>query len=171
VLRRMNEPRLYNVLFLCTGNSARSVLAESYLNANAGQRFRAHSAGSHPKGAVHPLTLDTLRLAHLPTTGLRSKSWGEFARDGAPRMDFVITVCDAAAGEVCPVWPGQPMTAHWSFADPAAFQGREVEQRAFFLEVFRQIRNRLDLFRSLRIARLGRLALKQELDDIGRAPN
>ena len=164
----MSEQRLYNVLFLCTGNSARSVLAESYLNAVAGDRFRGHSAGSHPKGAVHPFTLDTLRLAHLPIAGLRSKSWDEFAGEDAPKMDFVITVCDSAAGEVCPVWPGQPMTAHWSFPDPAAFEGREVEQRAFFLEVFRQIRNRLDLFRNLRIARLGRLALKQELDDIGR---
>ena len=164
----MNGHPLYHVLFLCTGNSARSILAEGYLNATAGDRFRAHSAGSHPKGAVHPLTLDTLRIAHLPTEGLRSKGWDEFARGDAPRMDFVITVCDAAAGEVCPVWPGQPMTAHWSFPDPAAFEGREVEQRAFFLEVFRQIRNRLDSFRNLPIARLGRLALKQELDDIGR---
>jgi len=170
VLRGMSEERLYNVLFLCTGNSARSVLAESYLNANARDRFRAHSAGSHPKGAIHPLTLDTLRIAHLPTAGLRSKSWDEFARDDAPKMDFVITVCDAAAGEVCPVWPGQPITAHWSFPDPAGFEGREVEQRAFFLEVFRQIRNRLDSFRNLPIARLSRLALKHELDDIGRIP-
>jgi len=166
----MSEPRLYNVLFLCTGNSARSVLAESYLDASAGDRFLSHSAGSHPKGAVHPLTLDTLRIARLPTAGLRSKSWDEFARGDAPKMDFVITVCDSAAGEMCPVWPGRPMTAHWGFADPAAFEGREVEQRAFFLEVFRQIRNRLDLFRNLPIARLGRLALKQELDDIGRTP-
>lgn len=166
----MNEERLYNVLFLCTGNSARSILAESYLNANVENRFRAHSAGSHPKGTVHPLTLDTLRIARLPTAGLRSKSWDDFARGDAPKMDFVITVCDSASGEMCPVWPGQPMTAHWSFADPAAFEGREVEQRAFFLEVFRQIRNRLDLFRNLPIARLSRLALKQELDDIGRTP-
>ena len=166
----MSEARRYNVLFLCTGNSARSVLAESYLNANAGDRFLSHSAGSHPKGAVHPLTLDTLRIARLPTAGLRSKSWDEFAGGDAPKMDFVITVCDSAAGEMCPVWPGQPMTAHWSFADPAAFEGREVEQRALFLEVFRQIRNRLDLFRNLPIARLSRLALKQELDDIGRTP-
>ena len=164
----MSEPRVYNVLFLCTGNSARSVLAESYLNAMAENRFRAYSAGSHPRGAIHPFTLDTLRIAHLPTAGLRSKNWDEFAQPAAPKMDFVITVCDAAAGETCPVWPGQPMTAHWSFPDPAAFEGREVEQRAFFLEVFRQIRNRLDLFRNLRIAQLGRLALKQELDDIGR---
>jgi arsenate reductase len=166
----MNENRLYNVLFLCTGNSARSILAESYLNTVAGDRFGSYSAGSHPRSAVHPLTLDTLRIAHLATAGLRSKSWDEFAREGAPKMDFVITVCDAAAGEVCPVWPGQPINAHWSFPDPAAFEGREVEQRAFFLEVFRQIRNRLDLFRNLPVERLDRLALKQELDGIGRAP-
>jgi arsenate reductase len=170
MLRGMSAERLYHVLFLCTGNSARSVLAEAYLNAVAGDRFRAFSAGSHPKGAIHPITLDTLKLAHLSTAGLFSKSWDEFASAGAPKMDFVITVCDSAAGEVCPVWPGQPLTAHWSFPDPAAFEGREVEQRAFFLEVFRQIRNRLDIFRSLPITRLGRLALKHELDEIGRKP-
>ncbi len=158
----------YNVLFLCTGNSARSVLAEAYLNTASGDRFQAFSAGSHPKGAIHPMTLDTLKLAHLPAGGLRSKSWDEFARPDAPKMDFVITVCDSAAGEVCPVWPGQPITAHWSFPDPAAFQGREVEQRAFFLEVFRQIRNRIDIFRNLPIPRLSRLALKTEMDNIGR---
>ena len=160
--------RLHNVLFLCTGNSARSVLAESYLNSSARDCFLAFSAGSHPEGAIHPITLDTLRLAHLPTEGLRSKNWDEFASPDAPKMDFVITVCDSAAGEVCPIWPGQPITAHWSFPDPAAFQGREVEQRAFFLDVFRQIRNRLDIFRNLPLARLGRLALKHELDEIGR---
>jgi arsenate reductase len=169
VLRGMSE-RLHNVLFLCTGNSARSVLAESYLNHAASGRFHAFSAGSHPKGAIHLITLDTLRLAHLPTEGLRSKSWDEFAAPDAPKMDFVITVCDSAAGEVCPIWPGQPITAHWSFPDPAAFQGREVEQRAFFLDVFRQIRNRIDIFRNLPLARLGRLALKHELDEIGRKP-
>ena len=166
----MNQERRYNVLFLCTGNSARSVMCEAYLNQVAGDRFAAYSAGSHPKGAVHPMTLDTLRIARLPAEGLRSKSWDEFARVDAPKMDFVITVCDSAAGEVCPAWPGQPITAHWSFPDPAAFEGREVEQRAFFIEVFRQIRNRLDIFRNLPIARLGRLALKHELDDIGRKP-
>jgi len=164
----MSGERLYNVLFLCTGNSARSVMCEAYLNASAGDRFHAYSAGSHPKGAIHPLTLDTLRLAHLPAAGLRSKSWDEFAREGAPQMDFVVTVCDSAAGEICPAWPGQPITAHWSFADPAAFNDPELEQRAFFLEIFRQIRNRIDLFRNLPIQRLGRLSLKHELDDIGR---
>jgi len=164
----MSDERRYNVLFLCTGNSARSVLAEAYLNSAAETRFHAFSAGSHPKGAIHPITLDTLRIAHLPTGDLRSKSWDEFAQPNAPKMDFVITVCDSAAGEICPIWPGQPITAHWSFPDPAAFQGREVEQRAYFLEVFRQIRNRLDIFRNLPVSRLGRLALKHELDEIGR---
>jgi arsenate reductase len=166
----MSEDRSYNVMFLCTGNSARSVLAEAYLSNSAGNRFRVFSAGSHPKGAIHPLTLDTLRIAHVPIEGLRSKSWDEFAKPDAPKMDFVITVCDSAAGEVCPIWPGQPITAHWSFPDPAAFQGREVEQRAYFLEIFRQIRTRLDIFRNLPLARLDRMALKHELDDIGRNP-
>ena len=158
-----------NILFLCTGNSARSILCEAYLNAVAGERFRAYSAGSHPKGAVHPLTLETLRLAKLPKEGFRSKSWDEFTREGAPGLDFVITVCDSAAGEVCPIWPGQPITAHWGFPDPATFEGRDVEARAFFLDVFRQIRIRLDIFRSLPMARLDRLALQHELDAIGRS--
>lgn len=159
-----------NILFLCTGNSARSILCEAYLNAVAGERFCAYSAGSHPKGTVHPLTLETLRFAKLPAEGLRSKGWDEFARADAPKLDFVITVCDQAAGEVCPVWPGQPITAHWSFPDPAAFVGREVEARAFFLDVFRQIRTRLDIFRNVPVAKLDRLALKRELDAIGRSP-
>ena len=166
----MSVERRYNVLFLCTGNSARSILAEAYLNNSAGHQFRAFSAGSHPKGAIHPITLDTLRIAHLPIADLRSKSWDEFAKPDAPKMDFVITVCDSAAGEVCPVWPGQPITAHWSFPDPAAFAGPEVEQSAFFLDVFRQIRTRLDIFCNLPLPRLGRLVLKHELDAIGRAP-
>jgi arsenate reductase len=170
VLRGMSEERRYNVLFLCTGNSARSILAEAYLNNCAGNRFRAFSAGSHPKGAIHPITLDTLGIAHLPIAGLRSKSWDEFAEPDAPKMDFLITLCDSAAGEVCPVWPGQPITAHWSFPDPAALQGREVEQRAFFLDIFRQICTRLDIFRNLPLPRLGRLVLKHELDAIGRTP-
>jgi len=159
----------YNVLFLCTGNSARSILAEAYLNSVAGGRFHAYSAGSHPKGAVHPLTLETLRNVDIETGDLRSKGWDEFARPGAPGMNFVITVCDSAAGEVCPVWPGQPLTAHWSFADPAAFQGSEKEVRAFFREVFRQIRTRVDLLRNLPLAKLDRMATKRELDGIGRS--
>jgi arsenate reductase len=165
----MSDPR-YNVLFLCTGNSARSVLAEAYLNQKASDRFRAYSAGSHPKGEVHPLTLDTLAKAGLSRDGFRSKSWDEFAAEGAPRMDFVITVCDSAAGEVCPVWPGQPITAHWSFSDPAAATGPEEERRKVFLDVFRQIRTRLDIFRNLPLAKLDHLALKRELDAIGKTP-
>jgi arsenate reductase len=158
---------MYNVLFLCTGNSARSILAETYLNSVSGRQFRAYSAGSHPKGAVHPLTMETLKSAGLQTVDPRSKSWDEFARADAPKMDFVITVCDSAAGEVCPVWPGQPITAHWSFADPAVFEGGEEEKRAFFREIFRQIRTRVDLLRNLPLAKLDRLSTKQELDGIG----
>lgn len=159
----------YNVLFLCTGNSARSILAEAYLNSVATDRFHAYSAGSHPKGAVHPLTLETLRNVDIETGDLRSKSWDEFARSNAPSMNFVITVCDSAAGEVCPVWPGQPLTAHWSFPDPAAFQGRDKEARALFREVFRQIRTRVDLLRNLPLAKLDRMATQRELDGIGRS--
>jgi len=160
---------VHNVLFLCTGNSARSILAEAYLNAHGTGRFRAFSAGSHPKGVLHKLTVETLRHSGLRTDDLRSKSWDEFARAGAPKMDFVITVCDSAAGEVCPVWPGQPIIAHWSFSDPAAFQGSQNEARALFREVFRQIRARLDIFCNLPLARLDRLAIKHELDGIGRS--
>ena len=159
---------MHNVLFLCTGNSARSILAEAYLNASGRGSFRAFSGGSHPKGAVHPLTIETLQHAGLKTDDFRSKSWEEFAGPDAPKMNFVITVCDSAAGEVCPVWPGQPITAHWSFVDPAAFKGGDDEARALFRDVFRQIRNRIDLFRSLPLAKLDRLAIKQELDGIGR---
>jgi arsenate reductase len=159
----------YNVLFLCTGNSARSILAEAYLNSVSAGRFRTFSAGSHPKGQVHPLTLETLRRADLSTESLRSKSWDEFVQAGAPEMDFVITVCDSAAGEVCPVWPGQPITAHWSFPDPAAFEGSNEAKRTFFREVFRQIRSRVDLLRNLPLAKLNRLAVKRELDGIGRS--
>jgi arsenate reductase len=162
---------MFNVLFLCTGNSARSVLSEVYLNGSGKDRFLAFSAGSHPKGEVHPLTLETLRHSGLDTNGLRSKSWDEFAQADAPKMNFVITVCDSAAGEVCPVWPGQPITAHWGFPDPAAFQGTEEQARAYFRDVFRQIRNRIDLFRNLPLARLDRLAIKRELDVIGQNPN
>jgi arsenate reductase len=160
---------VYNVLFLCTGNSARSILAEAYLGAVGGDRFRAYSAGSHPKDKVHPLTTETLTHAGLRTANLRSKSWDEFARADAPKMDFVITVCDSAAGEVCPIWPGQPITAHWSFPDPAAFQGSETEAREVFRDVFRQIRTRVDLLRNLPLSKLERLAIKQELDGIGRS--
>jgi arsenate reductase len=163
-----NERAHYNVLFLCTGNSARSVVCEAYLRARGKGRFRAFSAGSQPKGAVHPLTLETLRVAGLPADGYRSKSWDEFARADAPAMDFVITVCDSAAGETCPAWPGQPVTAHWSFPDPAAATGNDAEKRHVFSEVLRQIRNRIDLFLALPLARLDHLAIKREVDAIGR---
>jgi arsenate reductase len=156
------------VLFLCTGNSARSIMAEALLNFYGMGRFRAHSAGSHPAGAVNPLTLDTLRIAKINTEGLRSKSWDEFSKPGAPKLDFVFTVCDNAAGEVCPVWPGQPMTAHWGFPDPAAFEGSDTERRAFFQDIFRQIRTRIELFISLPIASLDRLSLQRKLDEMGR---
>ena len=159
---------MHNVLFLCTDNSARSVLSEVYLRETERGRFQTYSAGSHPKGSVHPLTLETLRHAGLPTLDLRSKSWDEFARADAPKMDFVITVCDSAAGEVCPVWPGQPITAHWSFPDPAAFEGSDEDARDVFREVFRQIRTRVELLRNLPLAKLERLAIKRELDGIGR---
>jgi arsenate reductase (thioredoxin) len=161
--------RVHNVLFLCTGNSARSILCEAYLNAHGSGHFHAYSAGSFPKGAVHPMTLETLQHAGLKNEGHRSKSWDEFARPGAPRMDIVITVCDNAAGEVCPAWPGQPVTAHWSFADPVAFDGSDAEKRHQFREIFRQIRNRIDLLVQLPLARLDRLAVKDELDSIGRS--
>jgi arsenate reductase len=165
----VSEQPSCNVLFLCTGNSARSTLAEAYLNSAPGGVFRAFSAGSHPKGQVHPLTLETLRRADISTEGLRSKGWDEFAQAGAPKMDFVITVCDSAAGEVCPIWPGQPVTAHWSFPDPAAVEGTDEEKRAFFREVFRQIRTRVDLLRTLKLAKLDNLAVTRELDGIGRS--
>ncbi|MEX2250428.1 MAG: arsenate reductase ArsC [Parvibaculum sp.] len=158
----------YNVLFLCTGNSARSIMAEAYLNSLPGRPFKAYSAGSHPGGTVNPFALDVLKAAKLCTEGLRSKSWDEFAVAGAPKMDFVFTVCDNAAGEVCPIWPGQPMTAHWPFADPAAFEGSDAEKHAFFLDVFRQIRTRIDIFTNLPLRSLDRLALKKKLADLGR---
>jgi arsenate reductase len=159
------EPK--HVLFLCTGNSARSIMAEATLNFYSMGRYRAYSAGSHPAGAVNPITLDTLKIAGINTSGLRSKSWDEFATLDAPKLDFVFTVCDQAAGEVCPVWPGQPMTAHWGFPDPAAFEGTQTEKRAFFQEVFRQIRTRIELFISLPMASLDRLSLQRRLDEMG----
>lgn len=166
----MNGDKTYNVLFLCTGNSARSILAEAYLNSLPGNRFKAFSAGSHPGGKVNPIALDVLRNARVSVEGLRSKSWDEFAVPGAPHMDFVFTVCDNAAGEVCPIWPGQPMSAHWPFADPAAFEGSDVEKHAVFLDIFRQIRARIDIFTNLPIGKLDNLSLKKRLDDLGRDP-
>ncbi len=156
------------VLFLCTGNSARSIMAEAALNFYGMGRFKAYSAGSHPAGAVNPFTLETLKIAKLSTAGLRSKSWDEFAAPDAPKLDFVFTVCDNAAGEICPAWPGQPMTAHWGFPDPAAFEGSDTEKRAFFQEIFRQIRTRIELFISLPMASLDRLSLQRRLDEMGK---
>ena len=157
----------FNVLFLCTGNSARSVMAEVLLNHWGGARFHAFSAGSHPTGRVNPITLELLDRLKLPTSGLRSKSWDEFAAPGAPVMDFVFTVCDQAAGEVCPIWPGQPITAHWGFPDPAAFVGPEAEKRAFFAEVLRQIESRIKVFAALPLEKLDRLAIQRKLREIG----
>ena len=159
--------RIYNVLFLCTGNSARSVMAETLLNHWGKGLFQAYSAGSHPAGRVHPLTLDLLARLNFPVAALRSKSWDEFAVPAAPVMDFVFTVCDQAAGEVCPIWPGQPITAHWGFPDPASFFGTEAEKRAFFAEVFRQIESRIKAFAALPMEKLDRLALQREVRRLG----
>ena len=161
--------KIYNVLFLCTHNSARSIMAEAYLN-NAGKgRFKAYSAGSHPSGRVNPMTVEVLRRAGYAVDGLRSKGWDEFAVPGAPRMDFVITVCDSAAGEVCPVWPCQPMTAHWGFEDPSQAKGTEEERRRVFQMVIQQITARIQLFLSLPMEKLDALSLQQRLKDIGKS--
>jgi protein-tyrosine-phosphatase len=159
---------IYNVLFLCTGNSARSIIAEVLIEHWGKGRFTGYSAGSFPKGAVHPLALDLLEARHLRTYGLRSKSWNEFARPGAPAMDFVFTVCDQAAGEVCPVWPGNPVTAHWGVPDPAAVEGSEAEQRKAFRAAYLTLENRIKLFAALPIEKLDRMAIKRNVDDIGR---
>ncbi|WP_244645541.1 arsenate reductase ArsC [Salinarimonas ramus] len=159
--------RVYDVLFLCSGNSARSILAESILRKEGEGRFRVHSAGSRPKGFVEPLALKVLEALDYPTEGLRSKDWREFAEPGAPQLDFVFTVCDAAAGEPCPVWPGQPMTAHWGIEDPAAVEGAPFERERAFGQAFRYLKNRIGVFTSLPIASLDRLALSKKLDEIG----
>ncbi|MBK6742981.1 MAG: arsenate reductase ArsC [Hydrogenophilales bacterium] len=161
---------ILNVLFLCTGNSARSILAESLLNSmTIGKgRFRAYSAGSHPSGAVNPFAIELLAKNHMPTEGLRSKSWDEFAQPGAPGLDFVFTVCDNAAGEVCPYWPGQPMTAHWGVPDPAAASGSDDDKRKAFFLAFNQLQNRINLFANLPFAKLDRMKLQEALNDIGR---
>lgn len=158
----------FNVLFLCTGNSARSILAESLLNHWGQGRFRGYSAGSFPKGAVHPRALQLLRSLNLPVARLRSKSWNEFATPGAPRMDFVFTVCDQAAGEVCPAWPGQPVTAHWGLPEPAAVEGSEIDQSRAFCDTLRALQNRIKLFVALPIASLDRLSLARQVEAIGR---
>lgn len=163
----MNE-RTHHVLFLCTGNSARSILAEALLNRLGAGRFHAHSAGSHPRGAVHPMALELLREQGHGTSDLRSKSWDEFAAPGAPALDFVFTVCDAAADEACPIWPGGPITAHWGLADPAAFSGSEDEQRRRFRRAYLELERRIELFTRLRIDALDRASLRARLEAIGK---
>ncbi|HEY1503160.1 MAG TPA: arsenate reductase ArsC [Stellaceae bacterium] len=160
--------RVYNVLFLCTGNSARSILGEALMNHWGKGRFHAFSAGSFPKGEVNPLALELLRSLRLPTDGMRSKSWSEFARADAPVMDFVITVCDNAANEVCPIWPGQPITAHWGVPDPAAMEGTAAQRFAAFRDAYRRLDARIKLFVSLPFEKLDRLMLSRETDRIGR---
>jgi protein-tyrosine-phosphatase len=163
----MEKP--FNVLFLCTGNSARSILAEQLINHWGRGKFRGFSAGSHPKGAVHPIAIELLKHMKLPTEGLRSKSWDEFAVPGAPTLDFVFTVCDNAAGEVCPVWPGQPMTAHWGVEDPAAEQGSQAQQWLAFRQAFQELENRIKIFTSLPLRSLDRIKLQERLDAIGKS--
>jgi len=160
--------RIYNVLFLCTGNTARSILAESILRKVGDGRFRAYSAGSQPKGMVNPFALKVLTAAGFPSDGFRSKSWEEFAVADAPVMDFVFTVCDSAAGEACPVWPGQPMTAHWGIEDPAAVEGTDIDKERAFVEAMRLLRNRISAFVSLPLSSIDRLGLTNRLKDIGR---
>lgn len=161
-----NQP--FHVLFLCTGNSARSIIAEAILNREGRGKFRAFSAGSNPKGKVHPYTLDLLRRMNFDTSKMRSKSWIEFTGPDAPKLDFVFTVCDQAAAEACPVWPGQPMTAHWGLPDPAAMTGNEAELRLAFADTFRMLNNRISTFTSLPLRSLDELSLQQQLDEIGK---
>ncbi|WP_025917731.1 arsenate reductase ArsC [Herminiimonas sp. CN] len=161
--------KIYNVLFLCTGNSARSIIAEAVLNRLGAGRFRAYSAGSHPRGAVHPLTLDLLQKNHYDVSTLRSKSWDEFAAPGAPQMDFIFTVCDQAAGEVCPIWPGQPVSAHWGFADPSHVEGDDEAKRKAFAHADIEISNRIRLFLSLPLGTLDRLSLQKQLHEMGQS--
>jgi arsenate reductase len=163
-------PRQYNILVLCTGNSARSILAEALFNTLGAGRFMAYSAGSHPTGRVNPFAVEQVKALGYPVEGLRSKSWDEFAQADSPRMDFIVTVCDNAAGEVCPLWPGQPVTAHWGFPDPAAVAGSDEEKRAAFALTLRQIRNRVQLFLSLPLETLDRMAIESRMKAIGREP-
>jgi arsenate reductase len=167
----MSAHRPYNVLFLCTGNSARSIMAEAILQRFGGGKFQAFSAGSHPKGEVHPQALHLLQRFNYKTDGFRSKNWEEFAQAGAPPLDFVFTVCDNAAGEVCPVWPGQPMSAHWGVPDPAGAKGSEAEIAAAFADAYGRLQNRITIFVSLPFEGLDRLSLQKRLDAIGAAPD
>ena len=160
--------RIYNVLFLCTGNSARSILAESIMRKDGQGRFRSFSAGSQAKGQVNPFALKVLEALNYPTDGMRSKSWGEFATPDAPVMDFVFTVCDNAAGESCPVWPGQPMTAHWGIEDPAAVEGTDIQKEAAFVAAFRYLKNRIGVFTNLPLRGIDKLSLGTKLREIGR---
>jgi protein-tyrosine-phosphatase len=160
-----NQP--FNVLFLCTGNSARSIMAEAILNREGRGKFRAFSAGSHPKGNIHPYALDLLRKLNDDLAGLRSKNWAEFSGPEAPKLDFVFTLCDDAAAEVCPVWPGQPMTAHWGLPDPAAATGKEAQVRLAFADTYRMLNNRISIFTSLPLSSLDKLSLQKHLDSIG----
>lgn len=164
----MQKP--YNILVLCTGNSARSIMGEALFNTMGAGRLKAYSAGSHPSGRVNPFAIEQVRALGYPVDQLRSKSWDEFALPDSPQMDFVVTVCDNAAGEVCPLWPGQPATAHWGFADPAAVDGSDAEKRAAFAQTLRQIRNRVQLFLSLPLETLDRLAIENKMRAIGRTP-
>ena len=164
-------PNSYNVLFLCTGNSARSIMAEAILNFKGRPNFTAYSAGSHPSGQVRPEALRQLEIAHIPTRSLHSKSWDEFSQPGAPKLDFVLTVCDNAAKEVCPVWPGQPMTAHWGVPDPAAVRGSQTNIERAFRDAFLILDRRISLFLCLPLKTLDRLALKRELENIGQTSN
>ena len=159
--------KVYDVLFICTHNSARSIMAEGLMNSLGAGRFKAWSAGSRPGGVVHPLALKTLSSLHIPSDGYRSKDWSEFARPDAPQLDFVLTVCDQAAGEACPVWPGQPMTAHWGVADPAAFQGSDEEKSRVFWDTAVVLKRRIELMLSLPLASLDRMAIQREIKDIG----
>jgi len=164
----MRKP--YNILVLCTGNSARSIMGEALFNTLGAGRFKAYSAGSHPTGKVNPFAIEQVKALGYPTENLRSKSWDEFAEPGAPQMDFVVTVCDNAAGEMCPLWPGHPVTAHWGFPDPAAVDGSDEDKRAAFAQTLRQVRNRVQLFLSLPLEALDRLALENQMEAIGKLP-
>lgn len=159
--------RVYNVLFLCTGNTARSIMAEGILRKDGAGRFRAFSAGSYPKGVINPFALKVLEAYDYPAAGYRSKSWDEFATPDAPKMDFVFTVCDAAAGEPCPIWPGQPITAHWGIEDPAAVEGPDIERERAFVQAFKYLRNRIAAFVCLPLASLDGVRLRTRLDEIG----
>jgi arsenate reductase len=174
LLRKLREDavmlRPYNILVLCTGNSARSLVAEALFNTLGAGRFKAFSAGSHPTGRVNPFAAEQLRMLDYPTEDLRSKSWDEFAKPDAPQMDFIVTVCDNAAGEVCPLWPGQPVTAHWGFPDPAAVEGSDEVKRAAFAQTLRQIKTRVQLFLSLPLETLDRMTIESRMKAIGREP-